>query len=318
MKAIKKWLFDKEGLFIIITWWSIALVIFSIILGTSIKGVVSNSKITADTIDGYVHEFIEQGDNITPYNENVVSTAVGIQNGEYFLNVREYAHRYTKPCSEKFEISGTGTGTSAVTVEYGLECVDSYYIMYNYTSKTLTIELLKQKEEIVQDAYPIKINQTDSKAIHVLWNNQDTGVEINKGEAIKVGKEGKFVVINGKKTNVNFYEIDSETNKEIIEYSEEKPTESTLKQIDFELVVEYKNNADSYTTKKYDLSKSTFNDTEKLIVDNCAEYFTQIIEGSIGIKTSAFTLLIVSAVVDSLLIIGGIVGIILIKRSKDE
>ena len=114
MKAIKKWLFDKEGLFIIITWWSIALVIFSIILGTSIKGVVSNSKITADTIDGYVHEFIEQGDNITPYNENVVSTAVGIQNGEYFLNVREYAHRYTKPCSEKFEISGTGTGITGV------------------------------------------------------------------------------------------------------------------------------------------------------------------------------------------------------------
>ena len=58
MKAIKKWLMDKEGVFIVITWWVILFIVFSIILGTSIGNVVKNSEITAETSTTYIQDFI--------------------------------------------------------------------------------------------------------------------------------------------------------------------------------------------------------------------------------------------------------------------
>ena len=99
MKAIKKWLLDKEGLFIVITWWFIAFVIFSIMLGTSIAAVSKNSEITKDTAANYVHEFIESGDNVIPYNENVASVSVGKYTDGYKLDIRQYNYRYTVPYS---------------------------------------------------------------------------------------------------------------------------------------------------------------------------------------------------------------------------
>ena len=95
MKAIKKWLFDKEGLFIVITWWFIAFVIFTIILGTSINSVSKNSHITKETSPSYVQEFIESGDNVIPYNENVASVSVGKYTEGYKLDIRQYNRRYT-------------------------------------------------------------------------------------------------------------------------------------------------------------------------------------------------------------------------------
>ena len=74
MKAIKKWLMDKEGIFIVITWWIILFIIFTILLGVNINTVVKNSKITAENSSEYIHEFIKSGDVVYPYSEYIESS----------------------------------------------------------------------------------------------------------------------------------------------------------------------------------------------------------------------------------------------------
>ena len=313
MKAIKKWLLDKEGLFIVITWWFIAFVIFSIMLGTSIAAVSKNSEITKDTAANYVHEFIESGDNVIPYNENVASVSVGKYTDGYKLDIRQYNYRYTVPYSLETEVGGAGR--SKVTVSYDLDVVEQYYLSYNYTTKQLSVKLVETSTEKAPESFPISLKKTESNAIHVLWNKEDTGVEINANQAITVGKDNDFVVINGVVTDVNFYDIDSETGKAVIEYDKKSSAEDA-KIISFELVVEYKINSKEFTTKKYSTDGLTQN--ESLVVNDAAVFYTQMIEASIGINSSSFTLLIVSAVADAILLIGGVVGIILLIRSKED
>ena len=313
MKSIKKWLFDKEGLFIIITWWFIAFVIFSIILGTSAKSVVKNSDITTETAPSYVEAFIESGDNVIPYNENVASVSVGKYEDGYKLDVRQYNYRYTK--NHTFEMEAAGAGRSKTTISYDLEVVESYYISYNYTKKNLSIALSEVSTEVAPETYPISLKKTDSGSIHVLWNSEDTGVEITNGQPINVGKDDDNVVINGVKTSVGFYELDPETGKPAIQY-DKKSSSAAAKTVSFELVVEYTTKSKEYTKQYYSVKGLSQN--EMLVVSDVADFYTEMIESSIGINSSSFTLLIVSTIVDSLLLIGGVTGIILIKRSKDE
>ena len=314
MKAIKKWLYDKEGLFIIITWWFIALVIFSIILGTSINNVSKNSQITKDTAPSYVEAFIESGDNVIPYNENVKSVSVGKYKDGHKLDIREY--HYVSSIEHTAEFTVAGAGTSIATIKYDLEVIQKYYLSYNYSAKKLTIQLFETSTEKAPENFPASLKKTESGSIHVLWNKEDTGVEIKVGEKITFGKQEEFVVVNGTVTDVQFYEVDAETNKAKVEYSKDTSSANVIKEVSYELIVEYKNNAKTYTTPKY--STDDLNETEVKVLSDATLFYTEMIEGSIGINSSSFTLLIVSAVVDSLLVIGAVVGIILIKRSKDE
>ena len=313
MKAIKKWLFDKEGLFIIITWWFIAFVIFTIMLGTSINAVSKNSKITAETSPSYVQEFIESGDNVIPYNENVASVSVGKYADGYKLDIRQYNRRYTVKHTEEFSV--VGSGSAKATISYDLEVVEQYYISYNYTTKQLSVDLVEIKTEKAPEAFPASLKKTESGSIHVLWNKEDTGVEITSGQTVTFGKSDEFVVVNGVTTSVGFYEIDSETGKSAVEYDKQTSSDPA-KVISFELEVEYKKTSKEYTTKKYSVDGLT--EGEAAVVNDAANFYTQMIEGSIGINSSSFTLLIVSAVVDSLLLIGGIAAVIAIKRSKED
>lgn len=318
MKAIKKWLLDKEGLFIVITWWFIAFVIFTIILGTSINKVSKNLDVTKETSPTYVQEFIESGDNVIPYNENISSVSVGVstnnQNvGVYKLDIRQYNHRYSVPFTQEFEV--VGAGRSKATISYDLEVVEQYFVSYNYSAKQLSISLVQVSTEKASEAFPASLKKTDSGSIHVLWNKEDTGVEIKVNQPIEITKQDEFVVINGQVTTVEFYTLDGETGKPVVEYDKKTPTDPA-KVIPFELIVEYKINSKEYTTKQYSTEGLTANET--VVVNDAAVFYTQMIEGSIGINSSSFTLLIVSAVVDSLLLISGIVGIVLLKRSKED
>ena len=313
MKAIKKWLFDKEGLFIVITWWFIAFVIFTIILGTSVNSVSKNSHITKETSPSYVHEFIESGDNVIPYNENVASVSVGKYAEGYKLDIRQYNRRYTVKHTEEFQV--VGSGSAKATISYDLEVVEQYYISYNYTTKQLSVDLVETKTEKAPEAFPASLKKTDSGSIHVLWNKEDTGVEITSGQTVTFGKDDDFVVVNGVKTPVEFYELDSETGKPVVEYDKQTSNEPA-KVISFELVVEYKKTSKDYTTKKYSVDGLT--EGEAAVVNDAANFYTQMIEGSIGINSSSFTLLIVSAVVDSVLLIGGVVAVIAMKRTKED
>ena len=313
MKAIKKWLFDKEGLFIIITWWIIAFVIFTIMLGTSANSVSKNLKITRETSSSYVEAFIESGDNVIPYNEKVASVSVGKSDQGYKLDIRQYNEKSV--VKHEAETTAAGAGSSKVKVAYDLEKTEVYYISYNYTKKTLSIQLVETITEVAPETYPISLKKTDSGSIHVLWNSEDTGEEITAGSDITIGKEDDHVVVNGVKTNVGFYEKDPETGKDAITY-DKKSSNAAAKVVAFELIVEYKTNTKEYT--KQEFSVKGLSNNEMLIVGDAANFFTQMIEASIGISSSSYTLTIVSAVVDVVLLISGVVGIILIKRSKED
>ena len=313
MKAIKKWLFDKEGLFIIITWWFIAFVIFTIMLVSSINSVSKNLEITAETSSNYVHEFIESGDNVIPYNENVASVSVGKNSEGYKLDIRQYNRRYT--VNHTAEIQVIGSGSVKGVVSYDIEVIEQYYISYNYSTKQLSINLLQISKEVAPESFPATLKKTESNAIHVLWDKEDTGIEVDKSKTITFGKSDEYLVVNGEKTSVLFYGINSETGKEDIVYEKTTP-ESAAKVIPFELVVEYKINTKEFTTKKY--STDGLNEAEIAVVNDAANFYTQMIEGSIGINASSFTMLIVSAVADAVLVISGIVGIVVLKRSKED
>lgn len=317
MKSLKKWILDKEGLFIIITWWFIAFVIFTIMLGTSIKSVSKNLDITKETSTSYIQAFIESGDNVIPYNENISSVSVGVNSVDdknvYKLDIRQYNYRYTIPFSKEMKVSGDVN--SKATISYDLEVVEQYYISYNYTNKELSVNLIEISTEKAFTELPVSLKKTDSGSIHILWNNKDTGVEFNENQAFEIGKKGDFVVINGVETEIEFYNVDAVTGAPSIEYDKKTSNESP-KVISFELVVEYNINSKQYTTKKY--STDGLNETETLIVNDSAEFFTEMIEDSVGINKAAFTLLIVSVVVEAVLLIGGVAGIIALKGTKDE
>ena len=92
--------------------------------------------------------------------------------------------------------------------------------------------------------------------------------------------------------------------------------ENKSKTIDFHLEVSYELGAQTFTTPHVDTQG--LDDAEKEVIENSISYFTELIEGSIGVSKSAFTLLIVSSIADLLLISFGVFGIIALKKSKDE
>ena len=106
-----------------------------------------------------------------------------------------------------------------------------------------------------------------------------------------------------------------ESNQILCKGIEEKDKEAA-KTIDFSLVVEYEIGVNKFTTANY--KTEGLNDTEKAVVEVAVNYFTELLEGSIGISKSAFTLLIVSSVVDVLLLGFGVFGIVALKKSKEE
>ena len=307
MKAIKKWLMDKEGVFIVITWWVILFIVFSIILGTSIGNVVKNSEITAETSTTYIQDFITKGDVTFPYNENIKKASAAPTENEYLIKIDEYHNVLTKEYTGKTIIGGDTSVNADVKLD--LEVIEVYSVVYNYTNKKATIDLVSVKTEN-SSKFDASIKTTPSGELHILWNGVDTGVVYTNGQNIEISRSGDKLVINGEKLDVDFYNTSVQA-----EFIEEKDKEEA-KTIDFSLVVEYEIGVNNFTTANY--KTDGLNDTEKAVVEVAVNYFTELLEGSIGISKSAFTLLIVSSVVDVLLLGFGVFGIVALKKSKEE
>ena len=310
MKTIKKWLMDKEGVFVVITWWIILFAVFSILLGVNINSVVKNLEITKETSQVHIHDFIKSGDLVLHYNEKISSASARYdqENEKYFLQINKYS-LYSSKTSES-TVNFTGDATASATLKIDLEVIDEYSIYYNHTSNTAEISHLLTKTESVSDL-KTTIKATPSGELHLLWNNEDTGVVYTSGMKIELNRKDDFLVINGETTNVYFYEDGDVSN---IKYKETNG--EYKKTIDYQLIVEYKLGSKSYTTVNVDDSSLT--DVEKGIINDSVSYFTELIEDSIGISKNAFTLVIVSSIVDVVLLAFGIVGIILLRRSKEE
>ena len=306
MKAIKKWLMDKEGIFIVITWWIILFVVFTILLGVNINTVSKNSKITAETSQTYIHEFIHTGDVVYPYSEYIKSGCrYDEEKNHYIFQINEYNSYSTK--EHKSTIKLTGDATATASVELDLEVIDVFAITYNQTLKTATIDLVTVKTEVT-GGYDATIKATPSGELHILWNNEDTGVVYNSGDEIVISRSDENLVINGNEINTPFSTAE-------VKYTE-VDNEEEAKTIPFDLIVEYKIGTKSFITQDYNTDGLT--DLEKDIIADSANYFTELIEESVGISKSAFTLVIVSSIVDVVLLAFGVFGIVALKRSKED
>ena len=308
MKAIKKWLMDKEGVFIVITWWVILFIIFTIMLGTSINNVNKNLQITSVTSKEFIQEAITTGVTL-PYNENVSSASgkYDEENNQYLLQINEYNLYSTSEYEGTVSLDGDAKAVADIKLD--VEVIEVYSVIYNYSLKTVEIKLVKTKTEPTS-GFKATIKATPSGELHILWNGEDTGVIYTEGSKIEFAREEDNLVINGNVTEVSFYK-DNKAPK-----YKEKDSEEQAKTIDFELVVEYSINSKSYT--KANVSYQDLNDKEKEVVEEAVVFFTQMVEDSVGISKSAFTLLIVSSVVEVLLLGFGVFGIIALKKSKEE
>ena len=99
--------------------------------------------------------------------------------------------------------------------------------------------------------------------------------------SFELTREDDNLVINGEKTDVSFYQL-----------------------VDGDFTVPYADEADSEAAKE--------------IIEDSVEFFTQMVEDSIGIKKDAFRNLIVSSVVEVVLLGFGVFGLISLTKSKDE
>ena len=137
MKAIKKWLMDKEGVFIVITWWIILFVVFGILLGVNVGNVVNNTKITEETSTAHIQEFINTGDLVLPYDENVPSASARYdqENEHYYLQL-VYNNVVEKEYNGNLNI--TGDANVAAKVNLTLEVIEQYEVLYNYTQKQIS------------------------------------------------------------------------------------------------------------------------------------------------------------------------------------
>ena len=312
MKAIKKWLMDKEGVFIVITWWIILFIVFTIMLGVNIKNISYNLKVTAETAPTYVEEFITSGDVEMPYNQNVISSSARPDSsaGKYYLQINKY-YNYSEKSYEG-TLSVDGDAKTIASVKINLEVIDEYAIFYNYSDRSAEIKHINTRTEPV-DKLSASINSTPSGELHILWNGEDTGVVYSEGMSVEFSKSNDKIAVNGKETGVYFYL--NNTKAKIDDYLKEDH-ENKSKTIDFHLEVSYELGAQTFTTPHVDTQG--LDDAEKEVIENSISYFTELIEGSIGVSKSAFTLLIVSSIADLLLISFGVFGIIALKKSKDE
>ena len=308
MKAIKKWLMDKEGVFIVITWWIILFVVFSILLGVNINNVVKNTKITEETSTKYIQEFISSGDLVLPYNENIASASARYdqENEHYYLQLK-YNNVLEKDYESEVDLTGDATAKGKVSLK--VEVIEVYDVSYNYTKNEIFLDLVEIKTEAVKDL-AITIKATPSGELHILWNGEDTGVVYEAGSEVAISRNDENLVLNGVETDVLFYSENT-----VVSFTEAKDEEAG-KTNSASLVVAYKLGSNSFT--KVTTNDERLNETEKAIFNESVSYFTSLLEESIGISTSAFTLTIISAVVDALLIAFAVVGIVYLRKSKED
>ena len=281
-------------------------------LGTSINNISNNNKITSETSPTYIQNFIKSGDIVVPYNDHIVSTSARYdqEREHYYLQINKYNSHSVKEYNGN--VSFTGDKTVSATIKLQLDVISEYSIAYNYSQKKVSIDLVNIKTEKVEK-YNAEIKATPSGELHIIWNGEDTGVVYEDNMSFELTREDDNLVINGEKTDVSFYQlVDGDFT---VPYADEADSEAA-KEINLELVVSYDMTAKSYTTKNY--STDSLNDVEKEIIEDSVEFFTQMVEDSIGIKKDAFRNLIVSSVVEVLLLGFGVFGLISLTKSKDE
>ena len=168
---------------------------------------------------------------------------------------------------------------------------DKYYKIYDYYNRYL-------------DTINNYIKRTNGE-----WKNfEDTGIEYLEGDKLELSRLDDVLVINGQNTGISFY-------KSAISYDKVTHSDNS-KTMDYHLEVSYVLGAKTFTTSNVDTSN--LNDVEKEVIDASVLYFTELIENSIGVNKSAFALLIVSSVVETLLIGACVFGIVALKRSKED
>lgn len=307
MKAIKKWLMDKEGIFILITWWIILFVVFTILLVVNIKNVSYNLKITSETSPTYIQEFINNQEVEMPYNENVLASSVrpDQDTGYYYLQITKYYYRTTKPYEGTIKVEGDVVSNASLKLD--LEVIEEYAVFYNYSTKKAEIRHVNTQTESIAKLN-VSIKATSSGSLHIIWNNDDTGIEYLEGDKLELSRLDDVLVINGQNTGISFY-------KSAISYDKVTHSDNS-KTMDYHLEVSYVLGAKTFTTSNVDTSN--LNDVEKEVIDASVLYFTELIENSIGVNKSAFALLIVSSVVETLLIGACVFGIVALKRSKED
>ena len=306
MKALKKWLFDKEGLFIVITWWLILLIVFTIMLGTGIKGILVNNSITADSSSQYVHEAIKNGD-IFGYNVgklDKVSSIYDEENDIYYVN-GEYSIKSTVDFTEEIDVY-IGEDKIKATLDLDLSSSQKFEIKYNYTNSILVFSYTGTVIEAVNpSAVRFEIKSLNETVSHWLVDSVDTGITYVEGENVITRNSDGCIVINGKETDIVYKS--SVNSKDILPTTNNTDYSTDSSQLNFKL--EFDSTYEGFSKSIIEMPVE-FSDIQKNIVNLAAEAFSSIIVESIGINAGATTTMVIGIVGDVILVLAAVAFVV--------